>query len=237
MSNHYISLSEQVAQKISTMILIDHRYVSDQRLPSEAELANELNVSRTSIREAIKILISNNILYIKRGVGTFVKSDAGSAKNPFDIFYSSSKKQMVMDAFEIRLLLEVESAKLAAKRATEEDIREIQEAEKECTNQIEAGLNHSIEDQKFHTAIAKATHNRMLVQIAPVLQMTIDTTLYAYSAVRDSLTRLTSNTLYYHKEILRFIKEKDPEGAGFAMYCHISKIYQSISMIDKEDGK
>lgn len=211
------------------MIFVDKKYKQNDRIPSESELAKELNVSRTSIREAIKILIANNILIIRRGVGTFVQGDVNPAINPFDVFYSSNKRQLVKDTFEIRLLLEVEAAKLAAMRATEEDIREIEQAENECAKRIEAGMDYDKEDQNFHASIAKAAHNLVLIQITPLLQLTIDATLHAYSNYKDAETKLMSSALHYHKEILRFIKERDANGAGFAMYSHISNTARIIN--------
>lgn len=229
MSKQYISKSEQVAKKISDMIFVEKRYQENDRLPSENELADELNVSRTSLREAIKTLIANNILYIKRGVGTFVKGDIPSTIAPFDIFYPDSKKQTVRDAFEIRLVLGVEAAKLAAIRATEDDILEIKNAERDCANLIKAGLNYDEADRKFHRLIENATYNPLFNQISPLLDVTINTALHSSSNYKDIEKKLADNALYYHKEIVRLIKERDPNGAGFAMYCHVSKTSQTIT--------
>ena len=89
----YVSLSEETAEKLKHMILDEGIYSPGQKLPNESDLSKELSVSRTSIREAVKILISGNILEIRRGVGTFVKENPGAASNLFDMLYLSDKKE------------------------------------------------------------------------------------------------------------------------------------------------
>ena len=83
----YISLAEETAEKLKRMILDEKIYKPGERLPNESGLSEILQVSRTSIREAVKILIAGNILEIRRGVGTFVKENPGMASNLFDMIY------------------------------------------------------------------------------------------------------------------------------------------------------
>lgn len=221
MESNYVSLSEKTAKKISDMVLVEKKYKPFERIPTELELAQELNVSRTSIREAIKILIANNVLYIKRGVGTFVNHEIEREQLPFDIFYSRNKKKLVKDAFEVRLLLEVEAAELAAKNATEDDIKHIRLMKEKCEDKIKKNSSFEVEDQNFHKSIASASKNTIILQIAPLLQITISTTLHAYTNFKGTDKQLIDNALYYHAEILRQIETRDSKGAGYAMYCHI----------------
>ena len=69
------SLSEQVADEILDMIVVKKQFKIGDKLPNETELSALLNVSRTTLREAIKMLVLQDIVEIKRGKGTFVKSD------------------------------------------------------------------------------------------------------------------------------------------------------------------
>ncbi len=71
--NQRIRLSDSIAEDIVAMISIEKRFVPGDKLPNENELSRELNISRTTLREAIRILVTNGILEIKRGRGTFVK--------------------------------------------------------------------------------------------------------------------------------------------------------------------
>ena len=110
-------LADSIAQTILKMIEVENRFSIGDKLPNENELAKELGVSRSTLREAIKILTTNGILEIKRGKGTFVTNntiiesgDIGEIASGLD------------DLFEMRLMFEPDCAYYAAQRATDEEI-------------------------------------------------------------------------------------------------------------------
>ncbi len=76
------SLSQDIAARLQKMILEESQYEPDEKIPNERALASQLGVSRTSIREAIKILVGNGVLTVKRGVGTFVAATPDMGKDP-----------------------------------------------------------------------------------------------------------------------------------------------------------
>lgn len=200
MKGNYVSLAEETAKKISEMILQERKYLPGDRLPNEFNLSKELGVSRSSIREAVKILIANNVLYIIRGVGTFV-TDTSQEINPFDIFYSKSKKHLVTNAFELRLIIETETTRMAVENATPIDIKNIKLAEEECARLIDAEKNFSVADQQFHSALAKAAHNDLLVQLIPSLHVSIAAIIQAYSFRDDIRKLLSENAKFSHKKL------------------------------------
>lgn len=113
-------MSAQVAEKLKRMIT-SGEYPPNTKFPNEPALMAQLNVSRSTIREAIKLLQSNNILEIRRGVGTFVLRVPGEMEDPMS-FDTIPEERKVKDLMELRLLLEPGVARLASERATPEDI-------------------------------------------------------------------------------------------------------------------
>ena len=115
------SLSEQAAIQIMDMILVERRFQTGDKLPNEMELAEELGISRVTLREAIRILCTRGLVEIKRGRGTFVTSyelpAAGADLSPLETVSASNRELL-----EIRMMVEPPAAYYAAKRATQEEI-------------------------------------------------------------------------------------------------------------------
>lgn len=82
-------LSEQIAAQLRDMIFEQHRFDPGDRLPDERSLAIEMGVSRTSLREAIKILVAGGVLVIRRGIGTFVSETPGRVDDPFGFAFAA----------------------------------------------------------------------------------------------------------------------------------------------------
>ena len=95
-------LSQSVADNILSMITIEKRFSVGDKLPNELDLSEELNVSRTTLREAIRILVAYDILEIQRGKGTFVTENA--LKQPQDLAPLSDIKVNAKDLYEMRLI-------------------------------------------------------------------------------------------------------------------------------------
>ena len=124
MSNRNVMLSEKVADQILKMITLEKRFNLGDKLPNENELAEELGVSRTTLREAVKFLIAHNVLEIRRGKGTFV---ANNKELNEDYGFSELDNLLLgaMDLFEMRIMFEPSMARYAVERATDEDVAEI----------------------------------------------------------------------------------------------------------------
>lgn len=95
MRNEFIPVSQVIAGRIKDMIFLEKKYMPNDRLPNEYDLSAQLGVSRTSLREAIKILAANGILTIKRGSGTFVTATTDNSNDPFGIAYLEDKKSLL----------------------------------------------------------------------------------------------------------------------------------------------
>lgn len=210
----HISLVDQVAQKIIQLI-IDENINEGEKIPNEYELATLLGVGRNSIREAIRLLISRNILEVRRGVGTFVCSKCGVVDDPLGFAFIKDKKKLVDDLMEIRYIIEPRIAALAADRATDEEIQEIEKLCNETEELILKGLPHLQKDQEFHTAIAKSCGNQAMEMLIPIIHQSIGAFIDA------THSKVLNETIITHREILSAIKNHDSLGAHDAMILHM----------------
>ena len=114
-------LAEQVAQRIKDYIL-EEKLKSGDKLPTETALAREMGVARSTVREAIKRLESQNILTVRHGAGSFVTDQPGLADDPLGLDFIEDKERLAFDLLEVRNIIEPAIAALAARHATPEDI-------------------------------------------------------------------------------------------------------------------
>lgn len=155
------SLSESVADDILAMITIDKKFNIGDKLPNENELSTELKVSRTTLREAIRILVAHNILEIRRGKGTFV-SEIKNITEIMGLENLSTQKLDVKDLYEMRLIFEPETAYYAAKRATDKELERILYYGRLEEEMILNNEDRTEVERSFHKSIAKATHNEFM---------------------------------------------------------------------------
>ena len=213
-------LSDNVAQQIVKMIEEENRFSVGDKLPNELDLARELGISRSTLREAIKILTTNGILEIQRGKGTFVTSNTIISSNDFSDIYTG-----LDDLFEMRLMFEPECAYLAAQRATDEEIDIICYYGEEIEKKIRSGEDRTFEEQKFHESIANATHNAFVKQFMPII----------FNAIKKGVVVLTENkevsedNMKDDRLIMEFLKKRNPEGARTAMRIHIIHAIEGIN--------
>lgn len=207
-------LPQIVADKIIDLIE-SKELLPGEKLPSEQELMKELNVGRGTIREAIKSLVSRNIVEIRRGVGTFVEKNTGVVEDPLGFSFIDNKKKLVKDSMDVRLLLEPSIARWAARNATDSEILEIIELSKKIETAILNDENYSDLDVEFHTKIANSSRNLVVENLIPILNTNIRSLIDVTHAV------LKEYTILSHKKIANAIKERDEEMAEQLMREHI----------------
>lgn len=208
-------LSQSIADTLLSMITIEKRFSAGDKLPNENELSEELNVSRTTLREAIRILVAYNVLEIQRGRGTFVTQAAFEQKS--DLGKLSDIKVNAKDLYEMRLIFEPEAARLAAIRGTDAEIKRILDFGEKIEQEIKSGQDRTDNEHSFHKAIAQATHNEFMNQLMPILYQAIakGVTLSAMSQ------KAVSDTVNDHRMIMDFLEQRNAEGAKSAMKIHI----------------
>ncbi|MEP1214841.1 MAG: FCD domain-containing protein [Marinobacter sp.] len=168
------SLVETAIESLRLAIEQGHWAIGD-RLPVEADLSESLGVSRNTVREAVRVLVHVGMLETRQGDGTYVRAtkDAGETLRRIG-------RSELRDKLEVRIMLETEAAKLAAKRRDATDMEKMTRA---LDNRAKAGDNIADRihhDQSFHAALIAASHNPALIELydyfAHAVAMTIEQT-------------------------------------------------------------
>lgn len=217
-------LSQSVADNILSMITIEKRFSVGDKLPNELDLAEELNVSRTTLREAIRILVALDILEIQRGKGTYVKENA--FKKQQDLEQLSNIKVNAKDLYEMRLIFEPEAAYYAVLRATDSEIKRIIEFGKKVEKEISNHQDRTDDEHSFHKAIAQATHNEFMNKLMPILYQAISKGVYL-SLQSD---KAIEDTINDHRMIMEFLEQRNAEGAKNAMKIHIMHAMKELGL-------
>lgn len=210
-------LSDLVVDQLIKLIQDGALKLGD-RLPPERELAENFGVSRTVIRESIRSLVAKGLLEVRAGSGAVVSIPDPSlvAESMGMIMRLRAEGDLFPQIFEVRNLLEVEIAGLAAKRATPEDIRVLEENYERMTQ--DCGIQETAEcDVEFHAAIAQATHNGLY----PIILDSVIDVLLEVRNMALSIPGAKEEALDFHREIIDCIKVKDVEGARKVMAAHI----------------
>lgn len=214
--NQIKRLSDSIADDILSMITIEQTLLPGDKLPNEIEFSEKLNISRTTLREAIRILVANGVLEIKRGKGTFVKQDIDF--NNMKLFNSFSGVRInAKDLYEMRLIFEPEAAYYATIRASDTELKRILDYGNQIEKEILLNKDRTDIEQKFHKSIAKATHNEFMDKLVPVIFQAIDKGVW----LSQENKQVATNTINDHKLIMDFMKSRDAEGARSAMNIHI----------------
>lgn len=196
------SLAEKTATRIQNSIQ-ENKWAAGERLPNEFDLAEELRVGRGTVREAVKLLISRNVLEIRRGKGTFVAEMPGQTADPLGLSFYNDKKQLAFDLLDVRMMLEPQIASLAAQNATPADIAELRRLCQESEEHREDLPLCAERNRQLHAKIAESTHNVVVPKLMPIIRMEIE-------ALLDRALQLRLNeSLRTNREIVSAIASRD----------------------------
>lgn len=210
------NLAESVANRIAAMIGTEHRFAVGEKIPNEIALSRELSVSRTTLREAIRILSAHGILDVQRGRGTFVLRNRELSGN-YSLKELEAIRPDLKDLFEMRLIFEPQAAYYAAKRATEHELEQILSYGNLEEKKILNREDRTEVDRAFHKSIAKATHNEFMSRLIPILYQAIGTGVM----LSNTNGTILHDTLTDHHLIMDFLSHRDAEGAKTAMKLHL----------------
>ena len=135
-------------------VILDRDMKAGDKLPNEYDLARELGVGRSTVREAVKLLSSKGIVEVRRGSGTYVVTTAKGLSDPLNLRSVQDKNALALDLVNVRLLLEPGIAEMAAQNATDEDIERINRLCDRVESKIYDGDLYIEDDIAFHTCIA-----------------------------------------------------------------------------------
>jgi GntR family transcriptional repressor for pyruvate dehydrogenase complex len=217
-------ISDLVFEQLRDLIFKGRIKPGDQ-LMNERELAENLTVSRPTVREAINRLVALRLLEHRQGQGTFVVSPSAEKNSlgvPHDLDVS------LADLLEVRLGLECNAVMMAARRATEEDIRDMEKSLRDMETEIGAGGLGSDADVRFHMAIAYATKNMVQIHI---MRSFYDLLFYGIKSNLQYLYTepVTLETIIrQHHDILKAVCDRDPQLAYSAMREHITFVLDFV---------
>jgi len=200
------SLADEVADHLQQQIA-QKKYKEGEQLPIEPELMKEFGVGRSTIREAIKLLLNSGFLRVQQGVGTFV-ADASGLKEPLS---QRLKRVDKTDLDEVRQLLELKIVEKAALKRTEADVKKMTRFfEKRKKAAEENNLEECIEaDMQFHIAIAEAAKNDILADLYKTFSLHLK---QRFNHVFTNTAEFVA-TLHTHEQLLQSIIGKDVKKA------------------------
>jgi GntR family transcriptional regulator, transcriptional repressor for pyruvate dehydrogenase complex len=218
-----VRFSEQIADRIEATI-IDREFRPGDKLPPERILADSFGVSRSVVREALKLLAQRGLVQSRMGDGTYVVDPGMSAVISSITVASRMQNTTIDDLTEVRLHLEVPIAGLAAFRATAADIAKIEAAVYAMDASVpqlddpDKRMELVRADLDFHTALAAATHNPVFVILSNSI---FDILLDERAKSQSKSPAVTEPGHRYHRVILECVKNRDAAGAREAMREHL----------------
>ena len=218
----HVKVSDEVVDQIRNLISQGKLKPGDRLLP-ERELIREFDVSRPSLREALNSLITMGFLEIK-GKRTFIKSVASeSMQNPLSLLIKADA-QKLFDLIEVRKAIEAWGAFLAAQRATEEDIKQLENIIEDMKKAYEQGRSWEKQDADFHLGMAQATHNTIQTHVMSTI----------YDLLRESVAKVfkdrakVKKLLDHHQRIFNAIKNHSPNKARERILEHLNYVESEV---------
>lgn len=215
------SLADKTADAILNMIYCNN-YSVGEKLIGEIELAEEFEVGRNTIREAIKILVSKNILEVKRGSGTFISKNVLTGDDPLGLSLVYDKKKMLQDIVQLRMLVEPKIASLAAQNATQKERKQLMDICDEMDYLFKEDKSYLLNDLEFHALIASLSKNQVMSNIVP----SIHRALLLQHSMPSKL--LGEKSVHFHREIAVAICENRGSDAHDLMLEHLMQNNERI---------
>lgn len=213
------NLLTRTAEKKIINIIKENKMQPGDKLKNEYELAELLEVGRGTIREAIKSLVSRNILEVRQGAGTFVSNKNGIPEDPLGLTFIGDikdNKNVAMDLLDIRLMLEPEIAAMAAVKGTVKQIKSMLVQCKIVEELIKKGEDYREADILFHKRIAQCSGNRVMENLIPIINSSVSLTIN----LTEDIFR--ENTYIEHRAVAEAIASGDSLGAKCAMIVHLN---------------
>lgn len=225
-------IAEAIVTQIEDLIVQGVLRPGDQ-LPAERDLAQHLDVSRPSLRDAIKELEKRGLLKTRRGGGTFVGDVIGSVFSDEFVYLFRSNDRAIVDYIEFRKEIDLIAARLAAERATD--------ADKKILNRIHDTLCRAFEqndhekiircDTEFHIAVVAAAHNMVLLHtLRSILEQMVP--IFYMRLPREPEKAMVGDIISQHGAILQAIMDRDPDAAQRAVEVHGEFIEATLKNAD-----
>ncbi len=227
-----------VAEALAQIVL--EEMAPGTSLPSEGDLAARFEVSRLTVREAVKMLAGRGLLDVGRGRRAVVKEPTGAAFSDFLSTVIRNDPKGLFDLIELRMSLEVQSATLAARRATRAGIAGLESAiqgMRDAAADGKAGIDPEASEQRFHAddvrfheAIALSSGNRLISYLFEAMAAPLRRSFPLSRRGHDLRGHTVDDTIAAHVAILDAIRDGNPKAAGAAMRVHLEDTERDIRM-------
>lgn len=218
----YIKVVEEIKTEIMEGVL-----KKGDKLPPEREIAETLEVSRASVREAMRALEVSGLVESKHGSGNFIRKDfTKSLIEPISLIFLLNGANKT-EVNEIRTTLEIDAAMIASEKMTEVDIKKLEKIVNRMIDSDDEKLNEEL-DREFHYTIINAADNIFINIFLSTISSLIDKFI---KETREELLLLGNNgekLNLVHREIIDAIKEKDKRKIYDSMKKHSGIIFESI---------
>lgn len=226
------SKTDVIVENLISLIR-ERKLKPSDRLPPERELAELMQVSRPSLREALKALEVMNLIEIRQGAGAFVRRlDPESIVEHLEFVFNMDET-LLQDLYQARKMLESTIARLAAQNITDEELRALEANANAAANAVDRPEEFLRLDVEMHEMILKAAGNRVMAvfaqSIANLSRMMREKT--------NSSLRIRKNTILDHGKIVLALKLRDPELTGQAMEEHLSHVETYFNSGFFDDGE
>jgi GntR family transcriptional repressor for pyruvate dehydrogenase complex len=226
-----ISLSQAVLDQLLARIQ-DGSIKPGDHLPSEHVLMRQLNVGRSSVREALRGLISLGLVETKPGRGgaiVLASMQTSVHLRAQRLSIEHLQKSAILDLLEVRESLEGQAAQLAAERATSSEVAEIGRCAFEVEKQVAEGRTYFHANSKFHFAVARASHNSVLAE--SVRHLIGEVRTYRERLMRE-IREMPERDVAEHQAILKAIQDHDPNRARRVMIKHLRSFAEVVRSLD-----
>ena len=234
-------VADIVAERIERLI-VDGVLKVGQALPSERRLCERLGISRSAMREGLRVLRGRGIIETSQGRGSFVAKLSGTQDSSPLMHLFNSQPRTLYDLLEVRALLEGESARLAALRGTDADFVLLRRRYEEmlaahADGEVADPREHARLDHAFHIAICEASHNPVLVHTLQSLTDLMLSTVFA--SVNNLYHRPTQKRQIdrQHSRLFHAVTERLPDQAQRAARDHIPSIRDNLKEIEQEEQR
>ncbi|MDX1520622.1 MAG: FadR/GntR family transcriptional regulator [Anaerolineae bacterium] len=216
-------LYEQIVAQIQNRV-IEGKLRPGDKLPSERELAEQFNVSRTAVREAVKALRQKGLVEIQAGKGTYItdviSSTSEVVRDSLNVIVGVGLGNGMLDLVQVREMLEPEIAGIAAEKFSDEHLQLMEQAVATMDAAMEDAEKYVEADLQFHLTLARATQNPLIpILLDPIMAL-----------LREQRMRIflveggPQRGQIHHKRILEAVKQRNPTTAHQAMIDHLEQV-------------
>jgi GntR family transcriptional repressor for pyruvate dehydrogenase complex len=220
------NLSDAVAERVISEIR-EGRYRAGDRIPTERELAEQLGVGRTSVREGLRFLEKTGVLEIRQGVGMVVRSL--SLEKVFEHLIPVQTiielpDRDVRNIMHVRRVLEAESARLAAENGNEQQLERLGKLLDDMAASLERPRDYLELDLEFHVVLAEAAGNPVLAQLTNLIR-----DIYTrYFEIVVEAPEMNKTSLQFHRKVYAALRERDPDAAHQHIIAHLLQAEKDV---------